>query len=131
MSPTYWYVTKLFLESEFHYKENKQKKKTQILSKILRFSWREQIQKMKIFKYYTEKDKKYLDKIVIIRTGTYLETQVSSLYDLFVGGTLNPSSATHSFPGIKEIWSKYEIEHSNWGPSIVTLRWHGCVLHII
>ena len=29
-----------------------------ILSKILRFSWQEQIQKIKIFKYYTEKDKK-------------------------------------------------------------------------
>ena len=73
MSPTYGYVTKLFLELEFQHKGNKQTKKTLILSKILQFSWQEQIQKMKIFKYYTEKDKKkYLDKVVIVRTGTYL-----------------------------------------------------------
>ena len=58
MSPTYGYVTKLFLESEFQHKGNKQTKKTQIRSNILRFSWQEQIQKIKIFKYYTEKDKK-------------------------------------------------------------------------
>ena len=44
----------------------------QILRKILQLSWQEQIQKIKLFKYYTEKDKKYLDKTVIIRTGTYL-----------------------------------------------------------
>ena len=58
MSPTYGYVTKLFLESEFQHKGNKQTKKTQILSKSLRVSWQEQIQEIKIFKYYTEKDKK-------------------------------------------------------------------------
>ena len=58
MSPTYGYVTKLFLESEFQHKGNKQNEKTQILSKILRLSWQEQIQKIKIFQYYTEKDKK-------------------------------------------------------------------------
>ena len=74
MSPSYGYVTKLFLESEFQHKGIKQtkKKKTRILSKILRVSWQEQIQKIKIFKYYTEKDKKYLDKNVIIRARTYL-----------------------------------------------------------
>ena len=44
---------------------------TQILSEILQFFWQEQIQKIKLFKYYTEKEKK-MDKIVIIRTGTYL-----------------------------------------------------------
>ena len=33
-------------------------KKTQILSKILWFSWQEQIQKIKLLEYYTEKDKK-------------------------------------------------------------------------
>ena len=58
MSPSYGYVTKLSLESEFQYKGNKQMKKTRILSKILQFSWQEQIQKIKLFKYYTEKDKK-------------------------------------------------------------------------
>ena len=56
MSPTYGYVTKLFLESEFQHKGNK--RTAQILSKILRFSWQGRIQKIKIFKYYTEKDKK-------------------------------------------------------------------------
>ena len=58
MSPSYGYVTKLVLEPEFQHKGNKQMNKTQILSKILWFSWQEQIQKIKIFKYYTEKDKK-------------------------------------------------------------------------
>ena len=50
MSPTFGYVTKLFLESEFQHKGNEQTKKTRILSKILRVSWQEQIQKIKIFK---------------------------------------------------------------------------------
>ena len=67
MSPTYGHVTKLFLESEFQHKGNKQKKKKH--SKILQFSGLEQIQKIKVFKYYTEKDKNILDKIVIIRAG--------------------------------------------------------------
>ena len=52
MPPTYGYVTKLFLESEFQHKGNKQTK-TRILSKILRVSWQEQIQKIKSYKYYT------------------------------------------------------------------------------
>ena len=43
MSPIYGYVTKLFLESEFQHKGNKQMKKTPILSKILQVSWQEQI----------------------------------------------------------------------------------------
>ena len=34
--------------------------RAQIFSKILRFSWQEQIQKIKLFKYYTEKDKNKL-----------------------------------------------------------------------
>ena len=57
MSPTYCHVTKLFLESEFQHKGNKQMKKMQILSQILRFSWQEPILKLKSFKYYTEKDR--------------------------------------------------------------------------
>ena len=72
MTPTYGYVTKLFLESEFQGKGNKQTKKPRILSKILWVSWQEQIQKIKLFNYYTEKDKKCFDKIVIIRAGIYL-----------------------------------------------------------
>ena len=58
MSPTYGYMTRPFLELEFQHKGNKEMKKTRILSKILRFSWQEQIQKIKIFNYYTELDKK-------------------------------------------------------------------------
>ena len=58
MSPTYRHVTKPFLESEFQHKGNKQTKKREFFSKILRFSWQEQIQKLKLFKYYTEKDAK-------------------------------------------------------------------------
>ena len=34
--------------------------KTRILSKILRFSWQEQIQKIKLFKYYTKRKKNYI-----------------------------------------------------------------------
>ena len=39
---------------------------------MLRFSWQEEIQKIQLLENYTEKDKKKMDKIVIIRTGTYL-----------------------------------------------------------
>ena len=88
MSPTYGYVTKLFLESEFQHKGNKQmknkqkktkkdkkqkkkkkkkykkkKKKTRILSEISQFSWQEQFQKIKLFKYYTERDKNIWTKL--------------------------------------------------------------------
>ena len=45
-SPTYGYVAKLFLESEFQHKGIKHTKKTQILSKILRFFRQQQIQKI-------------------------------------------------------------------------------------
>ena len=75
MSPTYGYVTELFLESEFQHKGNKQTKKKkknansqQNHAVVLAGTDSEK----KIFKYYTERDKKYLDKLVIIRTGTYL-----------------------------------------------------------
>ena len=71
MSPTYGYVTKLLLESEFQHKGNKQTKQREFEAKSCGFLGRN-IQKIKIFNYYTEKDKKHLDKIVIIRTGTYL-----------------------------------------------------------
>ena len=37
MSPTYGYVTKLFLESEFHLKGNKQTKKREFSAKSLGF----------------------------------------------------------------------------------------------
>ena len=56
-SPTYGHVTELFYKSEFQHKENKQMKKTKILSKIMWFSRQQLIQKRKVFKYYTEKEK--------------------------------------------------------------------------
>ena len=71
-STTYGHVTKLFLELKFQHKGNKQTKKGQIVSKILRFSRQESIQKLKSFKCYTEKENKILDRFVIVRTGTYL-----------------------------------------------------------
>ena len=57
MSPTYGYVTKLLLESEFQHKGNK-KTKNANSQQNLAFSWQGQIQKIKFFKYYTKKDKK-------------------------------------------------------------------------
>ena len=56
-SSTYGHVTKLFLELEFHHKGNKQTKTGLIVSKLLRFSRQEWIQKIKLFKCYTEKGK--------------------------------------------------------------------------
>ena len=46
-------IFRIRIPTERKYSNNK----TQILSKILQFSWQEQIQKIKLFKYYTEKDK--------------------------------------------------------------------------
>ena len=66
MSPTYWYVTKLFLQSKFPHKGINQRK-NENFSKILRFSRQQHVQKVKLFKYYTEKEKKS-DRIVIVRT---------------------------------------------------------------
>ena len=60
-SPTYERVNKLFLESEFQHKGNKQTKTTRILSKIARFSRQQLIQKIKIFKNYTDTDKKWIE----------------------------------------------------------------------
>ena len=67
MSPTYGHVKKkLFLESEFQNKGDKAHKKMRILGKILRFSWQEQIQKIKLFEYYTEKYKKNWTKLSLL-----------------------------------------------------------------
>ena len=63
-----WVCDKLVLSSEFQHEGSKQtkknNKKTQLLSKILWLSWQEQIQKIKLFKYYKQKNKIYLDKIL-------------------------------------------------------------------
>ena len=60
-SPPYGQVTKLFLESEFQHKGNKQlkkkKKKREFLANSCSFSRQQQIQNIKLFKYYTKKDK--------------------------------------------------------------------------
>ena len=53
----YGHVTKLFLELELQHKGNKQMKKGLIVSKLLWFSRQERIQKIKLFRCYTEKDK--------------------------------------------------------------------------
>ena len=53
MSPTYGYVTKLFLESEFQHKGNKQTKNANS-QQNLAFSGQGQIQKTKVFKYNTK-----------------------------------------------------------------------------
>ena len=66
MSPTYGYVSKLFLNKLFLYSNTKEinkrkKKKTRVLSKILRFFFCQvRIQTIQ------KRTKKYLDKIVII-----------------------------------------------------------------
>ena len=50
-------MTKLFLELEFQHKVNKQNEKGRFLSRLSRFSRQDWIQKIKLFKCYTEKDK--------------------------------------------------------------------------
>ena len=72
MSPTYGHMTKLFLESEFQHKGNKQRKKRKISAKSYGLLGRNRFKKKKLFKYYAEKGKNKLDKIVINRTVTYL-----------------------------------------------------------
>ena len=70
MSPTYGYVTKLFLESEFQHKGNKQTKKRKFSAKSCSFLGRNRFRKYKYLNTTKKRIKKYLDKIVIIRTGT-------------------------------------------------------------
>ena len=62
-SPTYRHVTKLLLESEFQHEDTKEinKRKPQILNKILYFSRQQQIKKIKLFKHYIVKDKKWTE----------------------------------------------------------------------
>ena len=56
-SSTHGQVIKLFLELEFQHKGSRQTKKTRILSKILQFSRQQHIQRIKLSKYFIEKDK--------------------------------------------------------------------------
>ena len=72
MSPTYGYVTKLFLESEFQHEGNKQTKKSKFSAKSCGFLGRNRFSEYKYLDTTQKWIKKYLDKIVIIRTGTYL-----------------------------------------------------------
>ena len=57
MLPTYGHVTKLFLESEFQHKGNKQTKKRKFSAKSCSVLGRNRFRKQNYFKYYTEKDK--------------------------------------------------------------------------
>ena len=58
MSPTYGHMTKLFSECESEHKGNKQTRKRKFSAKFCGFFRQEQIQKIKLLEYYTEKDKK-------------------------------------------------------------------------
>ena len=62
MSPTYGYVTKLFLESEFQYQGNKQTKKREFWAKSCNFL-AETDSENKIIYNYTEKDKNVWTKL--------------------------------------------------------------------
>ena len=67
MSPTYEYVTKLFLESEFQHKGNKQTKKREFSAKSCSFLSRNRFRKQKYLNTTQKRIKKYLDKIVFFR----------------------------------------------------------------
>ena len=60
-------ISKFQLKSEFQHKGNKQTKKLNS-HQNLAFSWQEQIQKIKLFKYYTKRTK-----------NIYIWTKLSSL----------------------------------------------------
>ena len=64
-------VIKQFLESDFQHKEVNKRKNTNSQQNMV-ISRQLQIQEIKLFKYYTEKDKKKMDRIVIVRTETCL-----------------------------------------------------------
>ena len=67
-----WVCDKTILESEFQHKGNKQTKKLHS-QQNLAFSWQEQIQKIKLFKYYTKRTKKNIwTKLSSLGQGTYL-----------------------------------------------------------
>ena len=71
-SPTYGHVTKLFLESEFQHKGINERQNANS-QQNLAVSWQQPIQRIKLFKYYTgQKKKRKLDRIAIVRIGTYL-----------------------------------------------------------
>ena len=57
MSPTYGHVTKLFSESEFKYKGNEQMENREFSQNLAVFLARTDSE-IKLFEYYTEKDKK-------------------------------------------------------------------------
>ena len=59
MSPTYWYVTKLFLESEFLHKGNKQMRKNANPQQNLAVFLAGTDSENKLIKYCTENYKKY------------------------------------------------------------------------
>ena len=73
MSPIYGHVTKLFFRKGIPKKKKEiNKRKNANFQQNLAVFLAGTDQKIKLFKYYTGKDKKNLEKIVINRTGTYL-----------------------------------------------------------
>ena len=71
MSPTNGHVTKLFLELEFQNKENKRKNAISQQNLAVFLAGTDSENK-KYLNTTQERTNKILDKIVIIRTGTYL-----------------------------------------------------------
>ena len=80
-SPTYEHVTKLFLELEFQHKGNTQTKTELIVSKLLRVSRQEWIQKIKLFKCYTGngKNKNCTDLSLIGQKPTFKRIKLAAL----------------------------------------------------
>ena len=70
--PTYGHVTELFLESEFQHKGNKQMKNANSKPNIAVFSEAIDSQNKIIQILHRKGQKIKLDRIVIVRTGTYL-----------------------------------------------------------
>ena len=71
-SPTNGHVTKLFLESEFQHKGNKHTKNTNSQQNLVVFSAATDSENNIIQLLQRKGQIKKLDRIVIVRTGTYL-----------------------------------------------------------
>ena len=71
MSPTYGHVTELFQNRNSNTKEMNKRKNAYFQQNLAVFLAGTDSEFF-FYKYYTEKNKTKMDKIVIIRTGTYL-----------------------------------------------------------
>ena len=70
--PVNGHVIKLFLESEFQHKRNKQRKKREFSAKSCSFLSSNRFNKYNYLNTTQNRTKENLDRIVIVRTGTYL-----------------------------------------------------------